>query len=85
MTKNSFGLSKPLMLEILKMYWYVPVLSFVLYFFTGIFPILINIRRLAEMDYYIYNIMAGWNLGGILLIVLLPLVMSVLMMNFIHH
>ena len=56
MTKNSFGLSKPLMLEILKMYWYVPVLSFVLYFFTGIFPILINIRRLAEMDYYIYNI-----------------------------
>lgn len=85
MTKNSFGLSKPLMLEILKMYWYVPVLSFVLYFFTGIFPILINIRRLAEMDYYIYNIMAGWNLGGILLIVLLPLVMSVLMMNFIHN
>ena len=36
--KNYFSLSWPLIRECFKMYWYIPALSFVMYFFAGIFP-----------------------------------------------
>ncbi len=87
MTKKYFGISKPLMKELFKMYWYVPVLSFVLYFFTGIFPILVNIRKLAdvEIEYYVSLLMSNQNLAYMGLLTLIPLVSAVLMMSFIHN
>lgn len=87
MTKKYFGISKPLMEELFKMYWYVPVLSFVLYFFTGIFPILINIRNMPdpEIEYYVSLLMSNQNLAYIGCLTLIPLVSAVLMMSFIHN
>ena len=36
--RNPFCVSGALMKEIFKMYWYIPLITFVLYFFTGIIP-----------------------------------------------
>ena len=50
---NWFALSWPLMWECFKMYWYIPALSFVLYFFIGVFPLLSHIseRRHCRLLY----------------------------------
>lgn len=84
MTKKYFGISKPLMIEILKMYWYVPVFSFTLYFFTGIFPILINMRNLSDIGYYVEQMMSNCNLAYVGLLSCIPLVIAILMMTFLH-
>ena len=40
--KRMFSLSKALITENLKMYWYLPALSFIAYFMAGIFPLIMD-------------------------------------------
>ena len=53
--KNLFALSPALLLENFKMYWYLPVVSLILYFFGGIFPIITNYDNLYSINYLIQN------------------------------
>lgn len=48
-----FSLSKPLIIENLRRFWAIPVLSFLVYFFSGIFPILMSYKHINNISGYI--------------------------------
>ena len=47
MKKSGIGISPALIKENYKMHWYLPVLIFLGYFFTGIFPLIMNMESLG--------------------------------------
>ena len=77
-------LSKTLINENFKMYWYLPALSFIVYFFAGIFPIIINHDNLNSIDRYILNSFHNLNVIYIPLLFIVPLVAAVISMGFFH-
>ncbi len=48
-----FSISKPLILENLRRFWAIPALAFLLYFLSGVFPILMSYSHLNDMANYI--------------------------------
>lgn len=82
--RNPFCVSGALMKEIFKMYWYIPFITFVLYFFTGIIPILSNISNIESIDYYIYESIKNTNIIYTSIMCATPVITAVLMMGFIH-
>lgn len=83
-SKKPFCVSGALMKEIFRMYWYIPVITFVLYFFSGIMPILSNLSDVESIDYYIYDSLKNLNLAYTCIMSVTPVITAVLMMGFIH-
>ena len=78
---NYFGFSKALMLEDIKLHWYLPAIIFSMYFLSGIFPLIItkhngSIARAAMWNY---------NPGLIALLIFAPIIVSCVMMGFYHR
>lgn len=48
-----FSISKPLILENLRRFWAIPALAFLVYFLSGVFPILMAYSHLNDMADYI--------------------------------
>lgn len=48
-----FSISKPLILENLRRFWALPALAFLVYFLSGVFPVLMSYNRLNNMASYI--------------------------------
>ena len=48
-----FSISKPLILENLRRFWAIPALAFLVYFLSGVFPVLMTYRHLNDMSSYI--------------------------------
>ena len=48
-----FSISKPLVVENLRRFWAIPALAFLVYFLSGVFPILMSYRDLSGMARYI--------------------------------
>lgn len=83
--KNIFSFSLPTMKECFKMYWYIPALSFVMYFFAGIFPILSNLKRIPEIEYYVEECLDNLSLIYMVLLLAVPVITASLMMGFLHN
>lgn len=83
--RNTLCVSTPLMKEIFRMHWYIPVITFVLYFFTGIAPILSNISDVEQISYYIETCMRNYNVGFVAIMTFLPVLTATLMMGFLHR
>ncbi len=83
--RNFFSFSWPLIRECFRIYWCIPALSFVLYFFAGIFPILSNLKRIPELEYYFVEAMSNLKIAYMLLLVLVPVIAASLMMGFMHN
>lgn len=81
---NPLVLSPALILENFKLYWYVPVLAFVLYFFGGIFPILTNYSDLTRISDLLINNFNNFNMIFVPLLICLPLIAACLSMSFFH-
>lgn len=80
-TKNNyFGVSKALMLENFKLHWYLPVIIFALYFLSGIFPLIISEHNGMMASYAMDN----YNAGFIALLLFAPIIVSCVMMGFMH-
>lgn len=84
LSANPLVLSPALILEGFKLYWYVPVLAFVLYFFGGIFPILTNYSDLTRISDLLLNNFQNWNMIFVPLLICLPLIAACLSMSFFH-
>lgn len=82
--KNPFALSGALILENFKLYWYVPALAFILYFFGGIFPILTNYSNLSRIDELISNNFHNLSVVFIPLLIFVPLIAACIAMSFLH-
>lgn len=48
-----FSISKPFIIENLRRFWAIPALAFLVYFLSGVFPVLMSYRRLNNMANYI--------------------------------
>lgn len=83
--KNYFSLSWPLVRECFRMYWYIPALSFVMYFFSGIFPILSNLKHIPEMEYYVTQSFNNLKFIYMALLVIVPVVSASIMMGYLHR
>ncbi len=82
---NWFSMSRPLIWECFKMYWYIPALSFVMYFFIGIFPLLSHFSNIDTVDYYIKNSLDNANLFFVFMMCVVPVVVAMLMLGFLHN
>lgn len=82
--KNVFSISPALLRENLKLCWYLPALAFVLYFFAGIFPIIINLPDLSSVTDYIEESLNNYNITYPVYMAGIPLVAAMLMMSFFH-
>ena len=48
-----FSVSKPLIIEDLRRFWAIPALAFLVYFLSGVFPVLMSYGHLNDMGNYI--------------------------------
>lgn len=84
--KPAISLSKPIIIENIKMYWFLPALSFITYFMAGIFPLLTDRSMLTDANHwYLDDCLNNWNLAYIFLLVAVPLIASMLMMSYLHN
>ena len=84
-TRLHLSLSKALIKENYKMYWYLPVLSFIAYFMAGIFPLIINPHYLTDPNHwYLEDCLMNWNGAFVCLLIAAPLVGAAVMMHFLH-
>ncbi|MBR4862262.1 MAG: hypothetical protein IKU09_08680 [Firmicutes bacterium] len=83
--KLQIGLSKALIKENYKMYWYLPALSFIAYFMAGIFPLIMNPHYLTDPNHwYLEDCLMNWNVVFVFLLIAAPLVGSIVMMHYLH-
>lgn len=82
--KGIFSVSPALIRENFKLCWYVPALAFLLYFFAGIFPIILNLSDMGSIARYIDNSLNNYNVVYPLYMAGIPLVAAMLMMSFFH-
>ena len=84
--KPAISLSKALIVENIKMYWYLPVLSFITYFMAGIFPLLTDSRMVTDANHwYLDDCLNNWNIAYVILLVAAPLIASMLLMGYLHN
>lgn len=82
--KGIFSVSPALIRENFKLCWYVPALAFLLYFFAGIFPIILNLSDMSSIARYVNNSLNNYNVVYPLYMAGIPLVAAMLMMSFFH-
>ncbi len=83
--KRIFSLSKALITENLKMYWYQPALSFIAYFMAGIFPLIMDSSLRTDPNRtYLEDSLNNMNVFFCLLLVAVPLIAAVTMMGYFH-
>ena len=83
--KRIFSLSKALITENLKMYWYLPALSFIAYFMAGIFPLIMDSSLRTDPNRsYLEESLHNMNVFFCLLLVAVPLIAAVTMMGYFH-
>ena len=80
---NFGGFSSALLRENFKQQWYVPALLFILYFLSGIFPVLMMDRE--SRGYYAQTSLANNNFFFGVFIVFVPLVTACIMMRYYHR
>lgn len=82
--KGILGVSPALIRENFKLCWYVPALAFLLYFFAGIFPIILNLSDMGSIARYVNNSLNNYNVVYPIYMAGIPLVAAMLMMSFFH-
>ena len=82
--KGILGVSSALIRENFKLCWYLPALAFLLYFFAGIFPIILNLSDIGSIARYIDYSLNNYNVVYPLYMAGIPLVAAMLMMSFFH-
>ena len=93
MKKLGIGISPALIRENYKMHWYLPVLIFLGYFFTGIFPLIMNMESLgilpedstySHWSNYAMNSLENENPFFIMGMVGAPLLIALILFGYYH-
>ncbi len=80
-----FSISMPLIRENMRRFWAVPVLAFLVYFLSGVFPILMSYKDLNSMASYIemsLHNMQPFFMGAHLLV---PVITAVLLFRYLQN
>ena len=79
-----FSISMPLVRENMRRFWAIPVLSFLVYFLSGVFPILMSYKDLSRMASYIemsLHNMQPFFMGAHLIV---PVITAVLLYGYLQ-
>ena len=82
--RKLFCISPALIAENFKMYWFIPVVSFIGYFFGGIFPIITRHNQ-EDTAYLLWHSLHNFNAAFIPLLFIMPLVAACVAMSFMHN
>ena len=79
-----FNVSAPLIRENLRRYWAIPTISFLVYFLSGVFPILISYSHLNDMYYFIDTLLDNQYPMFMMAHLIAPVVTGVVIFRYIQ-
>ncbi|WP_324823753.1 hypothetical protein [Sinanaerobacter sp. ZZT-01] len=87
MTYKAFcsNISRPLIQEDFRRYWPISIIGFLIYFFSGVFPILLGYQDLTSISYYIVNILHNINPLFLLTHLTLPVTTAVVLFRYLQN
>lgn len=80
-----FSLSGPLVKENLRRFWAVPALSFLVYFLSGIFPILMSYSDINPLAYYIELTLNNQQPFFCIVHLMMPIAASVVVLRYLQQ
>lgn len=80
-----FSLSFPIIKENFRRFWALPALSFLIYFLSGIFPILMSYRNINSMSYLINDILENRYFFYMALSLIIPVVAAVVVFKYMQQ
>jgi len=79
-----FSISKPLIIENLRRFWAIPALAFLVYFLSGVFPILMSYSHLNDMASYIRMSLANQQPFYMLAHLMFPIIAAVVIFRYLQ-
>lgn len=79
-----FSISKPLIIENLRRFWAIPALGFLVYFLSGIFPILMAYSHLNDMATYIESSLSNQQPFFMFAHLIFPIVAAVVLFRYLQ-
>jgi len=79
------SISRPLIQEDFRRYWPISIIGFLIYFFSGVFPILLGYQDLTDISYYIVNILHNVNPFFSLTHLILPITTAVVLFRYLQN
>jgi len=79
-----FSVSLPLVKENLRRFWAIPALSFLVYFLSGVFPILMAYNDLTRMHYKISNMLDNYDVFFMATHLLIPVITAVVIFRYLQ-
>lgn len=79
-----FSISRPLILENLRRFWAIPALSFLVYFLSGVFPILMTYTHLNDLSNYIKISLSNQQPFYMLAHLIFPIVAAVVIFRYLQ-
>lgn len=79
-----FSVSKPMIIENLRRFWAIPALSFLVYFLSGVFPILMTYANLNSLSRYIGMSLNNQQPFYMFAHLIFPIVAAVVIFRYLH-
>lgn len=79
-----FSISKPLIAENLRRFWAIPALSFLVYFLSGVFPILMSYSHLNDISSYIRMSLANQQPFYMFAHLMFPIIAAVVIFRYLQ-
>ncbi|MCR5481649.1 MAG: hypothetical protein K6F52_02535 [Clostridia bacterium] len=83
--ESYFSISLPMFKENLRRFWPISAVGFLLYFFSGIFPLLMSYDNLRPMAGYISNMLVNQNPMFVILNLTMPVITAVMLFAYLHQ
>ena len=82
--KSYFSISLPLIRENLRRFWAIPAISFLIYFLSGIFPIIISYSKIDTVASYINMSLTNWQPFYMAAHVMMPVLTAVVIFRYLQ-
>ena len=79
-----FSISKPLIIENMRRFWAIPALAFLVYFLSGVFPILMSYTHLNDMSDYIRMSLSNQQPFFMFAHLIFPIVTAVVLFRYLQ-
>ena len=79
-----FSVSKPMIIENLRRFWAIPALAFLVYFLSGVFPILMTYAHLNSLSDYIETSLNNLQPFYMFAHLMFPIIAAVVIFRYLH-
>ena len=79
-----FSVSSPLIKENIRRYWAIPAISFLVYFLSGVFPLLISYHEIDQQYYFIESLLINHNPFFMMAHLIVPVITAVVVFRYLQ-